>query len=79
VFAGRALQIIGHHAEAAEYFKQALQVSPNDPQILSRLGMAEASMGHLALAAQLYQKVLASVPDYALARQGLEQLRRGRR
>jgi hypothetical protein len=36
-------------------------------------------MGHLALAAQLYQKVLASVPDYALARQGLEQLRRERR
>ena len=50
VFAGRALETIGHHAEAAEYFKQALQLSPNDPQILSRLGMAEASMGHSAVA-----------------------------
>jgi predicted TPR repeat methyltransferase len=63
-------------ADAADYFKQALQISPNDPQILTRLGMAEASMGHSAVAAQLYRKVLASIPDYPLARQGLEQLGR---
>jgi hypothetical protein len=33
-------------------------------------------MGHSAVAAQLYRKVLASIPDYPLARQGLEQLGR---
>jgi hypothetical protein len=41
--------------------------------------MAEASMGHSALAAQLFQRVLMSVPEYPLARRGLEQLGRDRR
>jgi Flp pilus assembly protein TadD len=79
VFAGRALQTIGRFPDAATYLRRAVELNPSDPQALSRLGMAEASMGHSALAAQLFQRVLMSVPEYPLARRGLEQLGRDRR
>ena len=79
VFAGRALQTIGRFPDAATYLRRAVELNPSDPQALSRLGMAEASMGHSAVAAQLFQRVLMSVPEYPLARRGLEQLGRDRR
>ena len=44
-------------------------------QALTRLGMAEASMGNAAAAARHFQRALAIVPGYPLARQGLEKLR----
>jgi len=79
VFAARALQTIGRFSDAAAYLKQALQITPNDPQVISRLGIAEASMGHSDVAAKLFEKVLAADSTYPLARQGLDQLRHGRR
>jgi tetratricopeptide (TPR) repeat protein len=78
VFAGRAMQTVGRFSDAAVYLRRAVDLNPNDPQAQSRLGIAEASMGHSAIAAQMFQRVLMSVPDYPLARQGLEQLRRAR-
>jgi tetratricopeptide (TPR) repeat protein len=78
VFAGRAMQTVGRFADAVAYLRRAVDLNPNDPQAQSRLGIAEASMGHSAIAAQMFQRVLMSVPDYPLARQGLEQLRRAR-
>jgi len=79
VFAARALQTIGRFSDAAAYLKQALQITPNDPQVISRLGIAEASMGHSDVAAKLFEKVLAADSTYPLARQGLDQLRHGSR
>jgi Flp pilus assembly protein TadD len=76
VFAGRALQTTGRFADAAAYLEHAVRLDPNDPQALTRLGMAQASMGHPAAAARLFQRALAIVPGYPLAQQALEHLGR---
>jgi len=78
VFAGRALYTVGQYPESAGYLEQAVLINPNEPQALTRLGMAELAMGHKAKARHLFEKVLARFPDYTLAQQGIRPFKRER-
>jgi cytochrome c-type biogenesis protein CcmH/NrfG len=62
------------------YLTHALRLEPNDLGSLTRLGIAEASMGNTRDATRILERVLAVAPGYDLARRALDSLSRtGRR
>ena len=63
----------GHPAQAVMYLSRALRLEPGRNSIRETLGRAEFAVGHYEAAAQLFEEVVAEVPDcdyahYALAR-----------
>ena len=63
----------GHPAQAAMYLTRALRLEPGRNSIRETLGRAEFALGRFERAAELFEEVVAEVPDndyahYALAR-----------
>jgi protein O-GlcNAc transferase len=63
----------GHPAQAVMYLSRALRLEPGRNSIRETLGRAEFAVGHYERAADLFDQVVAEVPDcdyahYALAR-----------
>ena len=67
LFAGRGLQAAGRFADAEKYLAEAVQLEPDDPQSLTRLGMVEASLGKSAEGRRHIRHALAVAPGYDLA------------
>ena len=55
---GLAHSLLGHHAEAAAAYHQALALDPNHARVLLNLADAELAQGHGSAAADLYRRAL---------------------
>lgn len=62
-------------AEAAERYRAALALVPDDPNLLNNLGSALANLGDLDRASAAYERALEAAPDHRVARLNLSQLR----
>ena len=69
--AGRAMVALGRPEEAQVYFDRAMQVAPNNPEAMTRLGLVKAALGDLPTAIQLFKRALAVSPGYPPAAQAL--------
>lgn len=80
LLSGRRAFSAGRYAEAAEFFRQALEAQPGDPIIQVNLASALAQTGEIEDAAQLLEQVLATAPDNPTASYNLALLliRQGR-
>jgi tetratricopeptide (TPR) repeat protein len=76
VLAGRGLQAAGRVEQAIPYYAAAIQLTPNDPEALTRFGIAEASLGHAREAVTLFNRALAASPNYPPALQALRAMHR---
>ena len=74
LFAGRGLQAAGRFADAEKYLAKAVQLEPEDPQSLTRLGMVETSLGKSAEGRRHIRHALAVAPGYDLAIQAAKAL-----
>lgn len=61
----------GRYDEADKHIQIALTKNPNMPQALNMAGYIESRKGHIKKAKGLYEKAIASKPDYALAHYNL--------
>jgi hypothetical protein len=61
----------GRYAEAAETFQQAVQICPDDPDLLSGLGEALYSAGRQDDAERWFSAAIAESPDHPRALEGL--------
>jgi tetratricopeptide (TPR) repeat protein len=59
-----ALEKRGNYAEAEGKYRQALQASPDDPEILKRLGQVCQGQGKHDEAIEIFQKILKRAPLY---------------
>ncbi len=75
LFAGRAALLAERPLDAERYFARAVELAPADPEALTRLGIAMASLGKPADSAELFRRALAVEPDYAPAQRALAALR----
>jgi tetratricopeptide (TPR) repeat protein len=73
---GRAMLRIGQTGDAETLFAETQRVAPGDPTVLTELALAMSANGKRAAAMALLQKVTAAVPDFAPARQALQQVQR---
>ena len=64
---------------AEEFLKQAALGTPNDPQVLTTLGTAEAALGKRGDAVRSFRRALALAPNYLPAKQELERVTRSGR
>ncbi len=64
----------GRHAEAAEAFRAGLALSPDDPTLRHRLGVALSMTGDVRGAAAQFESALAVAPDFADAHFSLGEL-----
>jgi len=64
VFAGRAMQTLHDFQAASRFFTHAVELSPNDPQAWTRLGVAEASLGNTSRAQVFLRRALSIEPRY---------------
>ena len=77
--AGQAMLRVHRASAAEEFLKQAARATPNDPQVLTTLGMAEAALGNRDEAARSFRRALAVAPNYVPAKQELDRLTQGSR
>ena len=61
----------GDRERAAEYFRQALTVQPDDPVANLGLGQLEAAGGRHEQAVELFRKAIAAFPEYQQAHRSL--------
>jgi Flp pilus assembly protein TadD len=64
----------GNATEAERLFKRALEVAPNEPDILNNLGAAYASQGRYDEAEALLHKIYREHPDYFFGIVGMANL-----
>ncbi|MEP6495221.1 MAG: tetratricopeptide repeat protein [bacterium] len=76
VFAGRGLEAIGRFRDAVTYLTEAVRLSPNDLQAVTRLAIANAGLGNRTEASRLLKRVLSVAPNYELARHALNDIER---
>jgi Flp pilus assembly protein TadD len=79
MLAGQAMLRVNRVSAAEEFLKQAALAAPNDPQVLTTLGMAEAALGKRDDAVRSFRRALALAPNYVPAKQELERLTGSRR
>lgn len=60
---GSALSDRGDFNRAAEFFKKALEIRPDDPKILTGLGAARVDQGSVREGIDLYRRALRTTPD----------------
>lgn len=65
----------GDFTEAAYWFQQARNLSPDDLDIQARLAFAYLGQGDVGRAAGIYEELLVEEPDHLLALIGLGQIR----
>jgi tetratricopeptide (TPR) repeat protein len=75
LFAGRGLEAAGRLVGAEQYLAEAVRLSPDDPQALTRLGLVEASLGKTADATRRIQRALRIAPGYDRALRAMEFVR----
>lgn len=68
---GDSAYAAGHYGEAARTYRRYLELRPNDPQVLYRLGNSESWLGRLRQAQQAYDRVLALDPTFYRAQHNL--------
>jgi tetratricopeptide (TPR) repeat protein len=68
----------GHSEAAISYFKTALSLTPNNPDIHFLLGQTYAGAGHNDEAMKSYQSLLRIVPDHLEARLQVAEIHRAR-
>lgn len=61
------------YVKAGERMRQAIAITPNNPQLLTNLGVIYFFSGKITLAKQQYRFVLSQFPDYQPALIGLQQ------
>lgn len=62
------------YPQALDAIRQAISLAPTDAKLRYNLGILEQELGQTETARFTFQKTLELKPDYALARQALEQL-----
>ena len=60
--------------EAVRHFREALRITPDNPQIYSNLGDALVKQGKIAEAVQSYQEALRLNPGYSQVKAKLQEL-----
>jgi tetratricopeptide (TPR) repeat protein len=75
---GRAMLLVNRVADAARLFAEGVRLAPEDPEAITRLGIAKAAGGDSAAAERLFRRALSLTPDYGPAVQALAQLRSSR-
>ena len=78
MLAGQAMLRVNRVNSAEEFLKQAALASPNDPQVLTTLGTAEAALGKRDDAVRSFRRALAVAPKFLPAKQELERVMRSR-
>jgi len=68
---GVVLDQLGRHAEAQRHYASALKIQPNDPDVLSNLGLSYALSKELTLAETTLRRAVAQPGADAKARQNL--------
>jgi tetratricopeptide (TPR) repeat protein len=66
---------LSQFADAAEEWRVALEIKPDDAGLLVELARAEAAAGRLDAARERLQKLLHSRPEFAPAKKLLEELK----
>jgi Flp pilus assembly protein TadD len=64
----------GDPTQAADCYAQAIQLKPNSPRVLCRLGKLHAAHGSPQKASTLFQQALKLQPENKMAREGLAKL-----
>ena len=62
--------------EAEQYLARAAAIDSTNPEAITRLGIARASLGRRDDAANLFNRALSLEPGYAPAQRAIESLRR---
>jgi tetratricopeptide (TPR) repeat protein len=75
---GRAMLVLARVEDAAHFFEEAVRVAPNDPEAITRLGIAKAAGGDAIGAERLFRRALVVAPGYAAAEGALAKLRSSR-
>lgn len=68
---GAVLDQLGRHSDAQRYYANALKIQPNDPGVLTNLGLSYALMKDLKLAEQTLRRAVAQPGADIKARQNL--------
>ena len=76
---GVALMRVDDPKAALPHFERGREAFPADPGVLANLASALAATGRIEEAIALLREAVALAPDYTLARENLETLRRARR
>jgi len=79
LLAGQAMLRVNRVSAAEEFLKQAVLGTPNDPQVLTTLGTAEAALGKRRDAERSFRRALALAPNYLPAKHELERVTRSGR
>ena len=61
---GRAMMIAQRPQDADRFFSRATEMAPNNPEALTRLGLAKATIGQGKEAVALFRRALAIAPGY---------------
>jgi len=65
---------LGRFSDAAQYYRQLLELYPADVEMRAGLGWSQLKQGKLSAARSTFEAVLAIAPDHATATQGLSLL-----
>jgi Flp pilus assembly protein TadD len=68
---GAVLDQLGRHAEARHHYSNALKIKPDDPSVLSNLGLSYALTNNLKVAEQILRKAAAQPSATTKVRQNL--------
>jgi Tfp pilus assembly protein PilF len=74
VLLGRTLLTLERTAEAENLFAEAARRAPDDPEAITRLGMAKAVAGKRGEAIALFRRVLKAQPAYRPAKDALDKV-----
>ena len=68
---GRAMMMSQRPPDAERFFTRAIELAPNDPEAVTRLGIAKAANGDAKAAVALFRRALVIAPGYEPALRAL--------
>ncbi|MDB4878090.1 MAG: hypothetical protein JWM41_4536 [Gemmatimonadetes bacterium] len=71
---GRTMLLLERPSDGERFFSEAVRLAPNDPEAVTRLGIAKAAGGNTREAAALFRRALAIQPGYPPAAQAIAKL-----